>query len=200
VYELSSVERLLRLGGNTKMTSNFDARKPSGQEAAREMDSLQRDRFELLSAYIDGEVTAAERKQVQQWLATDSDMQRLHTRLIKLRQGLQKLPVPSSQATVQETTQQIFSRLERRRTKRAVIWGGAAIAAVFVSALSGIFPGSQSLMPQLAQSPKQDTASEPLMIAVNRPVIEIPKAAVATPEKLMEPLAVPNHAEKNHLN
>jgi hypothetical protein len=55
-------------------------------------------------------------------------------------------------------------------------------------------------MPQLAQTPKQDTASEPLMIAVNRPVIEIPKAAVATPEKLMEPLAVPHHAEKNHLN
>jgi anti-sigma factor RsiW len=74
------------------MTSNFDARKPSRQEAAREMDSLQRDRFELLSAFIDGEVTAAERKQVQQLLATDSDMQRLHSRLMKLRQGLQKLP------------------------------------------------------------------------------------------------------------
>lgn len=182
------------------MTWNFDARKPSGQEAASEMDSLQRDRFELLSAYVDGEVTAAERKQVQEWLVTDSDMQRLHARLIKLREGLQKLPVPSSQTTAQETTQQIFSRLNRRRTKRAVIWGGAAIAAVFVSALSGNFPGSQSLLPKLAQAPKQDTASEPLMIAVNRPVIEIPKAAVATPEKLMEPVAVPRHAEKNHLN
>jgi anti-sigma factor RsiW len=77
------------------MTSNFDARKHSRQEAAKQMDSLQRDRFELLSAFIDGEVTAAERRQVQELLATDADMQRLHSRLMKLRQGMQKTPSAS---------------------------------------------------------------------------------------------------------
>lgn len=172
------------------MTSNFDARKNSRQEAAREMDSLQRDRFELLSAYIDGEVTAAERKQVQELLANNADMQRLHSRLTKLRQGLQKLPVPATEATAQKTAQQVFTRIDRGRVRRTVVWGGAALAAVFVSALSGIFPGSQSLVPQLAQAPEQEIATEPLMIAVNRPVIEIPKAAVASPEKSVEPSGV----------
>lgn len=182
------------------MTSNFDARKPSRQAAAGEMDSLQRDRFELLSAYIDGEVTAAERTQVQRLLATDPDMQRLHSRLIMLRQGLQKLPVPPAPETAKETTEKVFSRIDRRRTRRTVVWGGAAIAAVFVSALSGIFPGSQSLVPQLAQGPKQEMAPEPLMIAVNRPVIEIPKAAVTSPEKFVEPPTGLHDASKNNFN
>jgi len=31
------------------------------------MDMLKRDRFELLSAYLDGEVTAAQRQQVEDW-------------------------------------------------------------------------------------------------------------------------------------
>jgi anti-sigma factor RsiW len=169
------------------MTSNFDARESYRQDAAKEMDSLQRDRFELLSAFIDGEVTAAERSQVQQLLATDADMQRLHSRLMKLRQEVQKLPVPASEATAQETAQQVFSKIDRRRVRQTVVWGGAALAAVFVSALSGVFPGSQSFMPQLAQAPKQEAASEPLMIAVNRPIIEISKAPVASPEKFLEP-------------
>ncbi|HEY9740632.1 MAG TPA: Fis family transcriptional regulator [Coleofasciculaceae cyanobacterium] len=182
------------------MTSNFDARKPSRQAAAGEMDSLQRDRFELLSAYIDGEVTAAERTQVQRLLATDPDMQRLHSRLIMLRQGLQKLPVPPAPETAKETTEKVFSRIDRRRTRRTVVWGGAAIAAVFVSALSGIFPGSQSLVPQIAQGPKQEVVPEPLMIAVNRPVIEIPKAAVTSPEKFVEPPTGLHDASKNNFN
>ncbi len=182
------------------MTSNFDARKSSRQEAAKEMDSLQRDRFELLSAFIDGEVTAAERRQVQELLATDPQMQRLHSRLLKLRQGVQKLPVPVPETTAQETVQQVFSKIDHRRTRRTFVWGGAALAAVFVSALSGIFPGSQSFVPQLAQSTKQEAAPEPLMIAVNRPVIEIPKAAVSSPEKSVTPLVLPSGADNNHLN
>jgi anti-sigma factor RsiW len=182
------------------MTSNFDARKSSRHEAAKEMDSQQRDRFELLSAFIDGEVTAAERRQVQELLATDPQMQRLHSRLIKLRQGVQKLPVPAPESTAQETAQQVFSQIDHRRTRRTFVWGGAAVAAVVVSALSGIFPGSQSLVPQLAQSTKQEAAPEPLMIAVNRPVIEIHKAAVSSPEKSVTPLALPSEADKNQLN
>lgn len=183
------------------MTSNFDARKPSRQEAAREMDSLQRDRFELLSAYIDGEVTAAQRYYVQELLATDSDMQCLHARLIKLRQGLQKMPVPAPEQSAQEMAQQVLSRVNRSRAQRTVVWGGAALAALFVGTLSGIIPGSRSLVQQLAQAPEQQqVAPEPLMIAVNRPVIEIPKAAVASPEKFVEPPVLPHDVNKNNFN
>lgn len=182
------------------MTSNFDASKNSRQDAVKEMDSLQRDRFELLSAYIDGEVTAAERTQVQELLATDSEMQRLHRRLMMLRQEMHQLPVPAPERTARETAEQVFSRIDRRRTRKTLIWGGAAIAALFASAVSGIFPGSRSLVPQLAQAPNQETASEPLMIAVNQPIIEIPKAAVANPENFLQPSALPDEVYKNHLN
>jgi anti-sigma factor RsiW len=181
------------------MTSNFDAGKHSNQEAIKQMDSLQRDRFELLSAYIDGEVTADERKQVQQLLATDSEMQRLYSRLTKLRQGMQQLPVPTPEATARETTEQVFSRIDKRRNRRVAIWGGAAIAALFVSTVGGILPGNRLLVPQMAQQPKRDTASEPLLIAVNKPLIEIPKAAIASPEKGVLPSVVPSDIE-NPLN
>jgi anti-sigma factor RsiW len=167
------------------MNSNFDAHNCSGQEAARDMDSLQRDRFELISAYIDGEVTAAERYQVQDWLANDANSQHLYTRLMKLRQGLHQLPVPATQVTAQETANQVFTRIDRRRLRNTMVWGGAAIAAMFVSAFSGILPGSQ-LMPRLAQTPVTEEAAEPLMIAVNRPVIQIPKATSASPENFVD--------------
>ncbi|HAG85621.1 MAG TPA: Fis family transcriptional regulator [Cyanobacteria bacterium UBA12227] len=168
------------------MTSNFNAPRQPRQEAAKDMDSLQRDQFELLSAYIDGEVTAAERYQVQDWLANDPEMQHLYARLLKLRRGLQKLPVPATEITPQETTDRVFARINRRRIRNGVVWGGAAIAALFVSALSGILPGSQ-MIPRLAQSPESTEAPEPLMIAVNRPVIEIPKA-IESSEKFVQPL------------
>ncbi|HBB34525.1 MAG TPA: Fis family transcriptional regulator [Cyanobacteria bacterium UBA8803] len=181
------------------MTSNFNVPKHSRQEAARDMDSLQRDRFELLSAYIDGEVTAAERNQVQEWLANDSDMKRLYARLLKLRGELQKLPVPASEVTAAETTHHVFARIDRRRLRNAVVWGGAAMAALFVSALSGVLPGSQRAL-NFAQYQDSQEVAEPLMIAVNRPVIEIPKAAVSSPEKFSQPLKIHGNTKKHDVN
>lgn len=186
------------------MTSNFDATKHPRQEAAKEMDSQQRDRFELLSAFIDGEVTAAERKQVQDLLVTDPQMQRLHSRLLMLRQGLQNLPVPAPETTSEQTAKQVFSKIDRRRNLRTFIWGGGAIAALCVSALSGLlFPGSQSPLGNFAanriDSPKQEVATEqPLMIAVNRPLLDIPKAAVSSPKNL-QPSVSPT-TDKNNFN
>jgi hypothetical protein len=80
------------------------------------------------------------------------------------------------------------------------MWGGAAIAAMVVGALSGILPGSDSLVPRLAQSLNQEVAPEPLEIAINRPVIEIPKAAVALPEQSLDLPAVPHETNQNDLN
>ena len=179
------------------MSSNFDSGKQSRQEAVTQMDSLQRDRFELLSAYIDGEGTAAERKQVQELLATDSEMKRLYTRLMKLRQEIQLLPVPAPTATAQQTAKQVFLRIDRRRNRRTALWGGAAIAALFVSAVSGILPGSRSLVPQLAQN---NVSQPPLEIALNQPVIEIPKSAVADQEKGVQPSTQPHDLYEHKLN
>lgn len=182
------------------MTSNFDASKPSGQEAARDMDSLQRDRFELLSAYIDGEVTAGERYQVQAWLDTDPEMQRLYRRLMMLRHGLQKLPVPPSEATAQETAHRVFSRLDRHRMRKTLVWGGAAIAAVFVSAWSGVLPGNQLMRQWAFRSPQLEEAAEPLMIAVNRPVIDIPKAPVSSTESFVDLPTLGRKVNQHDLN
>ncbi|MFM8202724.1 MAG: anti-sigma factor family protein, partial [Dolichospermum sp.] len=55
------------------------------------MDMQKREYFELLSAYLDGEVTATERRQVEQWLSTDASVKCLYKRLLNLRQGLQNI-------------------------------------------------------------------------------------------------------------
>ncbi len=166
------------------MTPDFDARKDSrhissgDSKDARDIDILQRDRFELLSAYVDGEVTAAERKQVQQLLNTDSQTQHLYARIMKLRHGIQTLPIPQSEQPAEIMVKEVFSRIEQRRTIRNVVWGGAAIAALFIGALPNVFSGSQSPAPKLAASPVK-----PVMVAVrlDRPAFPIPKAAMAKP-------------------
>lgn len=85
-----------------EMTSNFDPHNseqmPSSADdlnpPARSLDAVQRDRFEMLSAYMDGEVTADERRTVEEWLANDPTVQKLHSRLLRLRQTFQAMPIP----------------------------------------------------------------------------------------------------------
>ncbi len=161
------------------------------------MDMLKRDRFELLSAYLDGEVTAAQRQQVEDWLGNDPEVQSLYARLLKLRQGLRSLPVPPAEQPVDVTIDQVFGRLNRR-PRRAVVWGGAAIAALFIGALSTLSTGRQFISPQLAQSPAPAVAPvEPLMVALNKPVVKIPIAAVAAPQKPVKYNGFPAHPKDN---
>lgn len=157
------------------------------------IDMLKRDRFELLSAYLDGEVTAAERRQVEDWLVNDPEIQRLYGRLLKLRQGLRTMPVPREGQPVECTIQQVFARLDHR-PKKARVWRGAAVAALFVGALLGVLPSSHSPSRQIAQSQQQSVLSEDVMVALNIPVVEIPKAAVAPPER------VPQRADSSQRN
>lgn len=144
------------------------------------MDIHQRDRFELLSAYLDGEVSASERQDVQSWLADDPDAQNLHRRLQKLRYGLQTLPIPEPQHSTDDLLAGVFAAEEERRVWSRWAWGGGAIAAAAVGALSLFFSGSP-LNPRLANSsdPSNLDTSSSLMIAVNQPVVEIP--TVPTP-------------------
>lgn len=160
---------------------SLDATIPDKYESVlRAVNTIKRDRFELLSAYLDGEVTATERRQVEE-LLQEPEMQRLYTRLMSLRGGFQKMPVPASQMTAEETAKQVFVKLDRR-PKQLLLWGGGAIAAMFIAGVSGLM-GQQSFTPQLAQVPQTNVSSDGLMIALNSPVIEIPKAPVANPDK-----------------
>ncbi|MBN3960815.1 transcriptional regulator [Nostoc sp. NMS8] len=171
------------------------------------MDMVKRDRFELLSAYLDGEVTATERKQVEEWLANDASVQCLYTRLLKLRQGLRMLPVPTAQQSPEVTVQQVLTRLHRRSRLNWVV-GGAAVAACAIGIVSG-FVGGGSRVPQLAQRPETEpiqTSSasivppSPLMVGLNNPVIEIPKAAVASPENSIHQVQPQRHDSKQDIN
>lgn len=171
------------------------------------MDMVKRDRFELLSAYLDGEVTATERRQVEEWLANDASVQCLYARLLKLRQGLRTLPVPAAQQSPEETVQQVLSRL-RRRSRLNWMVGSAAVAACAIGAISGLVGGG-SMVQQLAQRPQREpiqTSSasivppSPLMVGLNNPVIEIPKAAVASPENSIYQVQPQGHDPKQDIN
>ena len=163
---------------NDRLSSLGDS--PAGNLGT--LDMQKRDRFELLSAYLDGEVSSQERRQVEEWLATDAQVQSLYKRLLKLRQVIRTMPVPAGEQPVQETVTQVFKRLNRRR-QQMLVWGGGAIAATLVASLSGIFGGGNAWGPQFAQTPIPTAEAEPLAIALNQPIIEIPKAAIANPVK-----------------
>jgi ferric-dicitrate binding protein FerR (iron transport regulator) len=177
---------------NLKMTSNFDQYEPKecashggrdGNEPFSEIpNSLKRDRFELLSAYLDGEVTAPERRQVEDWLKTDPKMQGLYARMLKMQQGVRRLPTPAPAQTVEQTVQQVVSRIERKPKRVAFLSGAMAIAALFVGAVVSNLPRGE-FAPQLATAPysQQVVPSGGLMIALDRPIIEIPKATISSP-------------------
>ena len=193
------------------MKSNFNANKNHNQHSLRDslagnvdsnnqrqgaVNTMMRDRFELLSAYLDGEVTAAERRQVEEWLAADPSVRGLYDRLLSLRHGFQGMPVPSAGQPAQELANRVFQRVDRRRNL-ALVWGGSAIAAMFVAMMSGLVSDQQLFAPQLAQSPTSESSdglmialNEPvvdllnpndLMLTVNEPVVEIPKPGKAIP-------------------
>ncbi|MCT7968025.1 hypothetical protein NG799_17070 [Laspinema sp. D1] len=147
-------------------------------------------RFELVSAYIDGEATQSERRQVQEWLDRDPEVKRLYLNLIKLRESVQVLPVPAPVQPVQETVQNLFRRLDRQRQRR-VLWGGVAIAALMLAGLSSLIFRDRSYSPQMATVPAEtQTPSERLMIALNGSVVEIPEAPEATEPKPIESRAL----------
>jgi hypothetical protein len=162
------------------------------------MNTMMRDRFELLSAYLDGEVTAAERREVEDLLSSDPTVRGLYNRLLSLRHGLQGMPVPQPQQSAKVLANQVFQRVDRKRNL-TLVWAGSAIAAMLIAAISGMIPGEQLLTPQLANvtTPASDEGlvlalNEPVvdivnpndvMLTVNEPVMEIPRPSKVIPQK-----------------
>ncbi|NJM73196.1 MAG: transcriptional regulator [Scytonema sp. RU_4_4] len=186
----------------------LDEKADHANESTGAMDMLKRDRFELLSAYLDGEVTAAERKQVEEWLADDATVQRLYARLLKLRQGVRAIPVPEPQQSVEETVEQVMTRL-RRRPRLVWLAGGAAVAACVISTLSGLLTGGEARIPLLAQNqPIKQTQSvistpvvaSPLSVAINYTVIPIPKTAKASFENSVDKVEPQSQDVEHDLN
>jgi anti-sigma factor RsiW len=157
------------------MTDNFE-----GERSGAILD----ERFELLSAYLDGEVTANERKQVEAWLATDRAFQHQYRQMQQMHVALPRLVVPSSQSA-QALATGVFAKLDRQR-HRKLAWGGAIAAALVAagSGLGGLFGDNT----QLQFAANKANLPAPLMVALNDPILAIP----AKNEQVIElPMSAP---------
>ena len=147
--------------------------------------TIPQERFELLSAYIDGEVTNTEEQMVEQWLSDDVDFRRLYHQQIKLRQLLVDLPVPvAADSSVKAETNliidRVFAEIDKRsqRRKWKLAGFGVSVAAV-VGILGSMFTFNSS--PQfspVANSIKNPaiTVEEPVLIAMEEPLVPVPKS------------------------
>jgi anti-sigma factor RsiW len=146
------------------MTDNFD-----GERSGAVLD----ERFELLSAYLDGEVSPHERKQVEAWLATDRAFQQQYQQLKQIHHVLPRLSVPSSQSA-QALATGVFAKLDRQRNRKLGILGGGAIAAAAIAALTGLGGLFGDNNPQLQFAVNKADTPAPLMVALNDPILAMP--------------------------
>ncbi|MEL6928980.1 MAG: zf-HC2 domain-containing protein [Cyanobacteria bacterium J06600_6] len=155
------------------MTSQFE---DSGRDRLAELST---DDFELISAYLDDELSPAEKAQVQSWIDLDPDLKAVYTRMLSLQGQMQNIDIPECDRSVAEITSNVFQSLDRRRRQRRVLIGIGAIAASALAGIIGSLSGTSSGSFRFAQSPTPEI-SQPetvmLAVALNKPAINIPKA------------------------
>lgn len=96
-------------------------------------------RFELLSAYVDNEVTAEERQLVGQWLSDEPAMQRMYQQILILRQAIRTAPVPPSPPLEVPTSPNVW----QKALSSGVCW--TVICTTAIALFSGV---SQLRTPQ----------------------------------------------------
>jgi anti-sigma factor RsiW len=147
------------------MTDNFD-----GELSGAVLD----ERFELLSAYLDGEVTASERQQVEAWLASDSTFQQQYRQMQQLHQAIPSITVPIGQSA-RTLANDVFAKIDRRRNRRLAWFGGGALVATLIAAIAGTLglSGNNSQF-QFATHNNNADKPAPLMVALNDPILSMP--------------------------
>lgn len=139
------------------------------------------DHFEMVSAYIDGELTASERNLVQTWLDQDPEVKHLYTQLLTLQSQMQNSWTPPNDTPVSEISLKVFREIDRScQRQRRLIWGSGVLAASIFAALSGMIPGIAPFSFRMANLNSPTPAkSDSVMLAVtiNEPAVNIPKAA-----------------------
>jgi anti-sigma factor RsiW len=146
------------------MTDYFD-----GERSGALLD----ERFELLSAYLDGEVTASERQQVEGLLANDVAFQHQYRQLQQMHRAFPQMPVPSSQSA-ETLAAGVFGKIDRRRHRKLSWIGGGAIAASLVAAIAGLGGLLSGNNPQLQFAANKANTPAPLMVALNDPILAFP--------------------------
>ncbi|MEN9567255.1 MAG: hypothetical protein RLZZ69_2451, partial [Cyanobacteriota bacterium] len=103
------------------MTSKFEDLKHDKSIDSLNQIELPTDGFELLSAYIDGELSPKERHQVQTWIDRDPQTKRLYIELLALQSQMQALKAPPSHRTTGQMTEQVFQALDCQRSRRRLV-------------------------------------------------------------------------------
>jgi hypothetical protein len=171
------------------MTSNFDEivfssqthrSQPDPSLASLEIDCsplepdvTKRDRFELLSAYLDGEVTPVEGRLVATWLSEDPETQCLYRRLLALRQAMRTMPVEPTALPVNPQTTPVkgWPHLDPWSRKMSLAIA-CTIATLLMGSLTNLMgsnsPPRQSGLPMIFFNDRLDS----LELALDEPVIE----------------------------
>jgi hypothetical protein len=139
--------------------------------SCQDIDVLKRDRFELLSAYLDGEVTPDERRMVLNWMNSDPQAKCLYNRLMCLRQGFREGSHGQS-CDADVAIDRVFQCLNYRMKLVGMAGLGVFVLGV-LSMLSGGLGSSPGIWRWAAA-----VQSESLEIALDQPAFPIPKAPV----------------------
>jgi len=127
------------------------------------------ERFELLSAYMDNEVTGTEKSQVEQWLRDDLSYRTQYQQLLKVKRLLLDLPAPSSMPT-ELLVHKVITKINRRSQRRLAL-SGAVVALVIATF------GSMANSYRLRLADESNTnGEEQLILAMEEPIIPIPES------------------------
>ena len=142
------------------------------------------DRFELLSAYLDGEASPEEQALVEHWLATEPETQRIYRQLLNIHELCRDLPIPPSGISADQVVTGVITKITHRARKR-LVWSGLLVAA---SALvGGVVSGLvwRAPTPEFARQSPAPTATTAtlrhpnrvLQIRLEQPPVVIPVQA-----------------------
>ena len=153
------------------MKPNFDGFDQRRVECA---DDQEQERYQLLSAYLDGEVTVDERRQVQEWLDNDSAFQQQYIKLLQLKQAIPRIPIPQGEILPEELSERVLAKIDRQRIRRLVLCSGMVLTTVATGLFSSLFLGKDTSLLQRAKAPisAPQVEADPLMIALNQPMYD----------------------------
>jgi len=129
------------------------------------------ERFELLSAYLDHEVSSAEKIQVEQWLQDDPNYRIQYQQLLKVKRLLLDLPTPESIKT-EYLVDQVISKINRRSQRKLAL--GAALVAMVVATFGSIALNS----PRWKVADESLHKEEQLILAMEEPIIPMPQSEI----------------------
>jgi predicted anti-sigma-YlaC factor YlaD len=151
------------------------------------------EKFELLSAYLDGEVNAAERKQVELWLQEDAAFKAMYNKMRGMHVAIEQIPMPAVTEPVNKFADEVFAKIDQRRQfKFLKVVGGACVAGMVAAGamFTATFQGSNHQL-QVAKSVLPTSVPNslsilvkptPLMVALNDSIVQISPNKVVTPK------------------